>query len=193
MIGVQPASPLPFTDFGFSFNARSNCLAIAVAKGVHHPDDGRVRLRRDRLSRQRIRPFSALFDPRFDDVDLCLRQRALRWHLRARLADQPLVDGTRGTVAWDNASAVGADSVWHGVPAPIESQSSHLLGGAVALDAVLPQDRLDITSEVDFRGLLRRGLQARRRHCHRSLKQSTARRARSCESVPSMPARGTRE
>src|SRR5687767_7589008 len=130
-------------------------LTISVSQGMHHPDDGRIRLRSGGVTRQRVGPFSPLIDPCLDDADLLRRQWSLRRHLWARCRpDQPPIDGARGTVTRDNTGAVGTDSVRHGVATAIQPESAHLLRRTVALDAVLPEDRLNLASEVDFGGRL---------------------------------------
>ena len=68
LTGVQPPGPLPFTDWAFSLARAVELLTITVAKGMHHHDDRRVRLRSDRVSRRGSRPVSTLIDPGLDDA-----------------------------------------------------------------------------------------------------------------------------
>ena len=63
-----------------------------------------------------------------------------------------------GAVARNDFGSVGADAIGNDVAALVEAKAIHLLGRAVAGNAVLAEYGLNVAAEVDARGLREREL-----------------------------------
>ena len=76
-------------------------------------------------------------------------------HLSAGLSStHPAIQRAPRAIARDYSHAIRTHAVRDGVSAAVETESAHLLGGAVALKAMIPQDRLNIAGKVHLRGNL---------------------------------------
>src|SRR5262249_28290586 len=95
------------------------------------------------------RPLRSLIHPRPDHGYLFGFQRAGRWHLRpGAVASDPRHEQARTAVARTDDSRTRRAAA-HRVATPIQPEPVHLLAGAVAAVALLPQDRLHVAAEVD--------------------------------------------
>src|SRR4029453_14195577 len=96
--------------------------------------------------------FRPLIDPCFEGGDLFRAQRPSGRHLRSgRFAGQPEIEPAEVAVPRLDHQK-GAPS--HGGTAAVETEAVHLLYRPVTANAVLLQQRLNVTNEIDFAGIL---------------------------------------
>ena len=154
--GVEPADPLALAPDRFAARSRlkparsprpsasiSRIAAGSGGLGVASPANSSGHSR-------------ALIDPVFEDFDVAIRKPPGRRHLLSELrADQLVVEPAAAAVARrDDRECAAA----HRRAPAVEAESVHLLRGAVATDAVFPEQRLDVPAELDPGGSLRKGV-----------------------------------
>ena len=128
------------------------CLAIAVAERLHETHGLRVRRHWRGVARNLVRPFGALIDPCLDGGDLFLAQRSRGRHLKSEfISGQPEIEPAERAVTRHDHHKGAAP---HRRTATVEAEAVHLLCGPVTAGAVLLQQRLNLTLEIDFAGIL---------------------------------------